>query len=368
VTLLDEVMVAMEVEELSPVVVGDLYCGVIGGCMEVFDLRRAQEWTAALGRWCDGQPDLVAYRGECLIRRAQLLQLGGAWQDALDEARRACSRLSDPSGQSGVGAAHYQRAELHRLRGELAEAEEGYRAASRRGTKPQPGLALLRLAQGRTAAAAAAVSLAVTEAPERRKRARLLPACVEISLAVGDAPSARAAAEELSELAMEWNAPYLRAVSAHAIGAVRLAEGDAAGALAELRQACSEWQRLDAPYEGARTRVLIGIAYRTLGDQDGAALELDAARAVFEGLGATGDVARVDELTSGDAPEPKDGLTPRERQVLSRVAAGETNRRIATGLGISERTVERHVSNILAKLQVASRTAAAAYAHRHHLT
>jgi len=291
----------------------------------------------------------------------------GAWPEALEEARRAAARFLEPAGHPAAGAAAYQEAELHRLRGGLAEAEDAYRRASRWGREPQPGLALLRLAQGEGAAARAAIRRALDEAGDRPDRARLLPAFVEIALAAGDLPAARGAAGELAEAAGELDAPLLRATAAAADGEVLLAEGDPRAALAALRAAWAGWQELEAPYEAARARVGIGLACRALGDRDSAAMELDAARWAFQRLGAAPDLARLEAL-AGDGPAaPPGGLTAREVEVLRLVATGRTNRAIANELVLSERTVERHVSNILTKLGVPSRAAATAWAYEHRL-
>jgi DNA-binding CsgD family transcriptional regulator len=364
--LLDEMMVAVVSGELSPIVTGLMYCSVIDGCRQVYALRRAQEWTAALTQWCEDQPDMLAFTGRCLVHRAEIMQLHGAWEDALREARRAGGRL-DPPMRRVAGQAFYLQAELHRLQGEFARAEETYRDASRCGTEPQPGLALLRLAQGNADAAAAAIRRVAAETTERLARVRLLPAFVEIMVAVGDADAARSGCRELERLASGLQSGMLDALVAHARGAVDLDGGDARGALVSLRRAGEAWQELQAPYEAARVRVLVGMACRALGDEDSAALELGAARDVFTELGAAPDVARIDALSGGAAAAGSHGLTPRELQVLRLVAAGETNKAIAAALVLSERTVDRHVSNIFSKLGTSSRSAATAYAYRHAL-
>jgi DNA-binding CsgD family transcriptional regulator len=365
--LLDEAMVTAIEGELTPYVTGIVYCGTIAACEEVYELRRAGEWTDALSRWCDDQPDLLAFTGNCLVHRASILQLNGAWTDALEEARRAGERLEQAENEAGAGHAFYRVGELHRLRGEASAAEDAYREASRRGYEPQPGLALLRLAQGRGEDALAAIRRALAEQTEPLKRARLLPARVEIALAAGDADGARSACAELEETAARHESAMLSAMAGHGRGAVELAEGNARAALAALRPAAQTWQELGAPYEAACARVLIAAACRALGDADAALLDLEAARDVFVRLGAARDVAWVESVLQPEPDRKPHGLTLRELEVLRLVAAGKSNREIASELVISEHTVARHVQNIFAKLRVSSRTAAGAFAFEHEL-
>lgn len=364
--LLDETMVMVTAGELSPLVTGLMYCSVIQACQQVYAIDRSREWTAALARWCADQPDMVAFAGVCQVHRAEILQLQGAWPDAIEEARRACARSQGVNRQA-TAAAFYQQAEVQRLQGEFAAAEEAYRNASRFGLEPQPGLALLRLAQGRAEAAAAAIRRAAGATADPLKRMSLLPGYTEIVLAAGDVQDARNACRELEEIARSFDTGVPGAIAAQARGSVELAEGDARAALVSLRRAFEVWQRIEAPYAIARVRVLIGLACRALGDEDSAGLEIDAARAVFERLGATPDLARIDSLLKRCPCGHAHRLTPRELQVLRLVAAGATNKAIAGKLSLSGKTIDRHVSNIFAKLDVPSRTAATAFAYRHKL-
>jgi len=288
--LLDEAMVAVIAGEVWPPVAGNIYCSTIDACLELADQHRAHEWTDALGAWWGTQPDLVTFTGQCLIHRAEILQLHGDWPEALEEAKRACERLSRAADKCATGAGWYRQAEVYRVNGAFEAAEDAYREASQWGAEPQPGLALLRLAEGKARAAEAAIRRVVAETTDRLRRAKLLPAHVEIMLTVGDVPAAREAAGELAEIGADYDSPALRAAAGHALGLVLLAEGDARSALGVLRGAWQTWRELEVPYEAARVRVQIGLGCRALGDEEGAALELDAARVVFTQLDAAPDL------------------------------------------------------------------------------
>jgi DNA-binding CsgD family transcriptional regulator/tetratricopeptide (TPR) repeat protein len=365
VALFDEVMVAVTAGEISPVPSGIAFCEVIDFCRLAYDFRRAREWTIALDHWCGAQPDMVAFSGVCQTHRAELYRLHGAWQDALAAAQAALVRAGRGDRDAFWGA-WYQRGEVQRLRGEADAAEESYRRAGETGFPPEPGLALLRLAQGKARLAQSLIREAAAQADPAARR-RMLPALVEIELAMHDVVAARQAADELVAMIPSAGMPMLQAFAGVAEGAVLLEEGDARGALARLRSAWVFWQELDAPYEAACCRVLIARAWRALGDEDPASMELEAARAAFAELGAVPDVARVDALAGSIRAAAFGPLTAREVDVVRLVAAGMTNRAIAGELYLSEKTVAHHLGNVFAKLGLASRAAATAYAYEHGL-
>ena len=364
VARLDEAMAAVMAGEVSPALAGDVYCSVLEGCQETFDVRRAYEWTASLAQWCAAQPDLVRYRGECLLYRAEVLQLQGRWNDAAADAQHACDLLGS---RPMAGAAFYRLGEVHRLRGEYADAETAYARANERGRPPQPGLSLLRLAQGQVETATTSIRSVLLDTKERARRARALAAAVEILLMAEDRPGASGAAAELSAIATAVGAPLLHAASAQANGAVLLATEDIAGASAMLLQACEGWRDLAMPYDEAHTHLLLAGVCQRRGDTDGHRLEIDASRRLFEQLGAGHCLTRLAEQTDPARRPPAGPLSDRELQVLRLLAAGKTNRQVAEALFISEKTVARHVSNIFDKVGVSSRTGATAWAYLNKL-
>ncbi len=363
--LLDEAMVAVEGREISTVAVGDSYCTVIDACRELLDLQRFAAWTEAFTGWCDSQVGLAIYGGHRSLHRAELLFFRGDWVAASAEADQAVRRLDQPRNMLTLGGAHYVRAELRRLQGDFEAADRDYRAAHERGCEPNPGLALLRLAQGRTDVAEAAIRRLECETLDGISRARMLGAFTEILLAAGDEAGAGAAAVELATVAKEHESQYLTGVARHAHAAVLLVGGESRQALVLLRQARRLWGELDTPYEGARTRVLLAQACRDLGDLETADLELDAARATFLQLGARPDAAQVERVRDPSADRAPSALTPREVEVLVRIASGATNRAIARDLFISEKTVASHISHIFTKVGLTSRAAATAFAYEH---
>jgi len=376
--LLDEAMLSLSAGETSPRATAWIYCKTIQTCHQVYDVRRAREWTAALNAWCDSLPQFTgAYSGSCRVHRSELLQLTGAWPEAVREAQLACRHLSRGYGLLVTGGAYYQLAEIHRLHGEFADAELAYRQAGQYGWQVQPGIALLRLAQGDVDAATAAIRRAHAESTDRPlyrvagrelTRSQLLPAYVEIMIAGKDLVAADEGATELGEIAEQFTMPALHARAACAHGAVHFAEGRPDQALPALRRAHRLWHDLEAPYEAARVRVLIGQACRMKHDEGGASLELAAARQAFQLLGARPDLVHVNALAGDGTGGRGSGLSPREVEVLRLIAAGRTNRSIAAELVLSEKTVHRHVSNIFTKLGVGSRTAAAAFAYEHGIS
>ncbi|HEY9561311.1 MAG TPA: LuxR C-terminal-related transcriptional regulator [Anseongella sp.] len=367
IKLLDETMITIETEEVSPVASGIIYCAVIETCRKVWDLSRAHEWTSALARWCDAQPDIVPFRGQCLVHRAEIIQFHGDWHKALEEITDACELLTRPPGVPAAGEAFYRNAELLRLLGEFDDAEDCYRKAAKWGKNPQPGLALLRLAQGQDDAAETSIRNTLRETEDPVKRAELLPAFVRIMVAVKQTEEALEAARELGGIAIEFDAPYLYAISAYCQGAVFVAEGNVQPALEHLQKALIFWNTLHLPYESAHTRELKGLIYLKLNDKDNSDAEFAAAKWLFEQLQALPDLERINRLLNKKQHHETHGLTLRELQVLRLLASGKTNKSIACELFISERTVDRHVSNIFNKLGVSSRVEATAFALRNQL-
>jgi DNA-binding CsgD family transcriptional regulator len=361
--LLDEGMLEASSGELSPTFAGNIYCHLMGACHELADVRRAGAWTQVVSDWCDRMAPAVLFKGICRVHRAQVMQVLGAWSDAENEALHVCADVAHIH-VGIVAEARYQLGEIKRLRGDLDGAEESYQHGHRLGRDPQPGLALLRLRQGRIKSAATSISSALAGVTNRLSRARFLAAGVEIAIAADDNAAAAAAADELDDIAASYRSCGLEAAAKLARGSVLLAAGRTGSAIAVLQSACAAWRDLDAPYNCARARVLLAEAYHELGDDEAADRELDAAQKTFEELGADLDARAVRDSRRSALPK---GLTQREAEVLALVAAGKTNREIAGQLDLSQKTVARHLENIFAKLDVSSRTAAARFAFENGL-
>jgi DNA-binding NarL/FixJ family response regulator len=362
--LLDESMVGVAAGEVSTIFAGNVYCTMIEGCQEIADFDRAARWTAALTTWCAEQPGLVPFTGQCAVHRGQIMRAHGAFEEALTEFELAAQRYIADQTPGAAGLAMAERGDVLRILGNLSEAREAYERAVAFGHEPQPGLSLLWLAQGRTDAAASAIRRLLGEVGDPVHRSLLLPAAVEVLLAAGQPDEASASAAELQSVAASFGCPPLRARASHAAAIVALEADDPATALQLLRQALAIWKQLEWRYENARCRLQLGCALRALGDDESAATELAAARDSFAELGAAPAQREVATLMTSTYPG---GLTAREVEVLRLVAAGNTNPEIAAELFLSEKTVARHLSNIFAKLDVTSRTGAAAYAYEHHI-
>ena len=358
---LDEAMVVVTSDDVLPPVAGRIYCSLIEGCDEIGDVRRAREWTEVLSDWCDRQHGIMTFTGSCLVNRAAILRKSGLWGKAEDEVKRACDVLRGSADERATGRALYELGEVYRVAGNESAAEDTYGRAAAWGYDPQPGLALLRLTQNRVDAAAGAMRRLAAETKHLPKRLRVLPAYVEIMVAAGAVDEASEGADELTRAAETFGTPALEAEAQMARGRVLLVTDRADEALVALRAACATWRMLDMPHKAAQTAELLGEACRDLGDYDAADMEAATARRVFAELGATADLHRMTEHDAGLAATPF-GLTPRETEVLRHVSAGRTNQQIADELFIAVKTVDRHVANILGKMDVPSRTAATALA------
>lgn len=358
--LLDELMVSVIAGECSPMVTGLVYCSVIEGLYEIHEVRRAAAWTDSLAAWCGEQPDLVAFNDQCLAHRSEILRLRGGWGDALLEAQRS----HDSHARGRVAAqASYQQAEIHRLRGDHELAEAAYGEVALRGGEPQPGLALLRLAQGNEDPAVASIRRAVLETTDLVERVRLLPGFVEVMVATGFLDEAIEGAAELRRVAQATEIDMHLAWANHSDAIVHAAQSDGVTGAARARVAIQTWEDLGLPYELAQSRVVLARSLRLMGDEESARIQFYAALAACEALGALPDSARIRALIAAKDEQPF-GLTEREVEVLSLVASGATNREVAESLVVSERTIDRHVSNLFTKLGVNTRAAATSVAIR----
>ena len=308
--LLEEATVIAVSGELGPHATGVIYCNSIDVCRRLADYGRAGEWTDAARQWCDRQ-GILGFPGVCRVYRASILRLRGALADAAHEAANACEELR-PYAVGSTAEAFYELGEVRLRLGDLAAAEEAFRQAHELGREPQPGLALLRLAEGKMEAARTAIRSALADdSRDRLSRAQLLPAQVDIALAAGDTETARAAVDELEAIAATYGTPAMLATALCARGSLQHATRDSEAARRSLRAGCRHWQELDAPYETARARMALAAVHRAEGDLETAALELAAARSTFERLGAVLDAARAAEAQADAAPAPAEATSQR---------------------------------------------------------
>ena len=360
---LDEAMTFVLTGQLTDYFCGAVYCAVIAECRAVADLPRASEWTEAARAWCDTLPATTPFHGICRVHRGEVLVLLGRWTEAEAEIRLAAEELGSEKPLSAAGALCFL-GEVRRRRGDLTGAEQAYLRAHELGGDPQPGLSLVRVAQGRVEPALAALrSGLVDDSRADEERAGFRWAQLEAALLVGDVNLARESAAELTSIAQRTNLPVPEARASQARGVRYLMEGSYPRALRELRDAQSRWAALGLPYEEASARTCLGVARRHLGDEEGATLDIDAARSSLARLGADPEPPTFLAVLGVRQDRPA-GLSPRETEVLRLVAAGMTDREIADTLSISEHTVGRHMQNLFAKIDVSTRAAATAYAVR----
>ena len=364
IALLDEAMVGVATGAVHPIFAGEIYCSLIEACQEISDFGRVAEWTRALTDWIESQPELVPFTGQCAVHRGQILRFGGAFSEAIEEFERAIVRYLAAHDDPPAGLAHGEAGEVHRIRGDYDAAAAEFVLALEHGYEPQPGQALLWLARGQAPAALAAVRRLLGEVHDPVYRSKLLPGAVEVLLGTGQVDDAAVVADELAAVATAFGCRALQAMAHYAVGSSLLAQGRPADAVPELRKAQATWHDLSAPYEAARCRLQLGRALRDLADEESALAQLSAALRTFEEVGAAPAAREAAHLVK---PATPGGLTEREIEVLRLVAAGRTNPQIAETLVLSEKTVARHLSNIFTKLDVSSRTAAAAFAFEQRL-
>ncbi|PRA00978.1 helix-turn-helix transcriptional regulator [Arthrobacter sp. MYb224] len=367
--MLDEAMALVLAGECEAIPTGLVWCAAIEACQEIGAIDRVSQWTEALASWRAERPQITAFGGECSLHTGQILALRGSWGAAIDEFTTSCQRFELRSQPYSAGVAQRERGDLLRIQGDFDAAETAYQAAAEHGCDPQPGLALLWLANGSTDAALAAIRRCLDERQLPAQRLALLPAGIEIELQLGTRDAAERLLSELDGQADATGCLITLAAAAYAHADLELSKDDAHGALPYARKAVQDFGQIRAPYLCARSRVLLARTLLAVGDTRSFHAEMQAATATFEQLGATPQRAAAQSLLQevGHAEPAPGGLTAREVQVLQLVSAGHSNRQIAQKLYLSEKTVARHLSNIFIKIQVPSRTAAAAWAYEHAL-
>jgi tetratricopeptide (TPR) repeat protein len=308
--LLDEVGVATVSGDLDPLSTGIVYCELVCALQGLAQYDVAEEWTEAMERWCETNA-VGSLHGRCRVHRAEILRLRGSCHEAETQALMACAELR-PHLRRELGWPLNELGRIRLHRGDITGAEEALLAAHRAGWDPQPGLALVRLAQGDATTAAASIRDALEHplrAPSKERppntdlqRAPLLEAQVEIEISVGDIPRARSAADELERVAARFESKALVANAALARGRVRLADGDASGAEQSLSESVRLWNEVGAPYEAAVARSCLAEAHRASGSEHLAVLEHQAVRAILAGIQAAPTVARGAHVTKHDRP------------------------------------------------------------------
>jgi DNA-binding NarL/FixJ family response regulator len=356
---LDEAMMPVLAGQVPVDWAGDIYCAVIHECYRLGDMSRMKTWTTAMDKWREG-PDVAAswYGTTCEIHKWQLLSATADYRELEQRLVDALSVIEDfHVGTSGEG--HYELGDIRRRMGDVDGARAAFAKAREIGFEPLPGEALLKCQLGDDAAAWSDLQMRFDAEEDEISRIRFLPAAIEISLARNRVDEADRCCRMLEEGAEKFDSPGFRAWAKHARGAVLVKQGSPAEALPFLQDALRRYRSTQRRYEMAQVYEWMSRAHEATGQSADAADDRANAESIYRQLGA-----KQTQATNAEVPG---GLTKREVEVLALIAAGASNRDVAKQLFISEKTVGRHLANIFVKLDVSSRTAAAAWAHENRV-
>jgi DNA-binding CsgD family transcriptional regulator len=362
---LDEATTAATAGEMrDPVAIGFSCCYLIFACERVRDFERAGQWCERVVRMAEGW-NVRALRAVCRAHFGTVLMLRGEWSEADVVFSEATAALPSRSGEGADALARL--AELRRRQGRI---EEALALIGRAEHHPLARLcrAAIALDDGDPAGAVrGAAGCLRLLGGARTERAPGLELLAEGQAAAGRAEEAEAAAGELHAIALAAGTDPLLGAARHAAGCARRAAGAVDDAREAFEDAVQLLGRAGLPFEAARARAALASSLRDLGREEAAQRELALARQRFAALGALAEERRAATILAGRPLGDRPVLSARESEVLGLLAEGLSNKQIAARLTLSEHTIHRHVANVLVKLRLSSRAAAAAYAARHGL-